>query len=177
MPAKKLQTETLRHQKAFEYYYSLGEKRSSQAVATEYAISHAAAKKWTTSFRWLDRVVERDEIIANAVAKAATNETIKDRKKILDTCQMIMADFAKRAHPDYKGENKVVITTGIDYERMEKLYLLLIGEVTDRVENLEVIFSSGADGEDWTKRDAEINKPNIKDRENSQSENGEQVKA
>ena len=158
MPSKKLQTETLRHQQAFEYYYSLGEKRSSQAIATKYAVSHGAAKKWVTSFRWRDRVVERDEIIANAVAKAATDQTIKDRKKILDTCQMVMTDFTKRAHPKYTGKNKITIMTGIDYERMAKLYLLMMGEVTDRVEELNVVFSTGADGEDWTKRDAEIAK-------------------
>lgn len=158
MPSKKLQTETLRHQQAFEYYYSLGEKRSTIAVARKYSISESAAGKWSGSFRWRDRVVERDEIIANAVSKAATDETIKHRKEILDTCQMVMADFTKRAHPKYKGDNKITIMTGIDYERMAKLYLLMMGEVTDRVEELQVIFSTGAEGEDWTKRDAEIEK-------------------
>jgi len=151
-------TETLRHQQAFEYYYSLGEKRNTQAVCNQYAVSNAAVRKWITAFKWRDRVVERDEIVANAVAKAATDETIKHRKEILDTCQMVMADFTIRAAPDYKGDNKITIMTGIDYERMAKLYLLMMGEVTDRVEELQVIFSTGADGEDWTKRDAEIEK-------------------
>ncbi len=52
------------------------------------------------------------------------------------------------------------------FERMAKLYLLLMGEVTDRVEELQIIFSTGAEGEDWTKRDAEISKPALKDRDN-----------
>ena len=159
-------TETLRHRQAFEYYYSLGEKRSTIAVARKYSISESASGKWSKAFKWQDRVVERDEIIANGVAKAATDQTIKDRKKILETCQMVMADFAKRADPKYKGENKIVIKTGIDYERMAKLYLLMMGEVTDRVEELNVIFSTGAEGEDWTKRDAEVSKPALKDRDN-----------
>ena len=170
-------TETLRHQQAFDYYYSLGDKRSSQAVAKQYAVSHAAARQWCTAFKWKDRVVERDEIVANAIAKHAIDETIKDRKQILDTCQMVMADFAKRAHPKYKGDNKIIISTGIDYERMAKLYLLLMGEVTDRVEELNVVFSSGADGEDWTKRDAEVNKPSLKDRGNGKGNGSAEAKA
>ncbi len=163
MATKLLKKETLRHRHAFEYYHSLGEKRSILRVSQQYSVSEAAVKKWSRAFNWSDRVVERDEIIANAVAKAATDQTIKHRKEILDTCQMVMADFAKRAHPKYTGKNKITIMTGIDYERMAKLYLLMMGEVTDRVEELQVIFSTGADGEDWTKRDAEIEKNGKRD--------------
>ena len=163
--------ETLRHKQAFEYYYSLGDNRSMAQVGRKYSVTKGSVEKWGKSFQWQDRIAERDEIVANAIAKHATDETIKERKQILETTQMIMADFAKRAHPDYKGENKVVITTGIDYERMAKLYLLLMGEATDRVEELNVIFSSGADGEDWTARDAEVNKPTIKQRGNGIKDN------
>ena len=158
MPNKLLKTETLRHTQAFEYYYSLGEKRTLAQIGRHYGINKVSAEQWNKSFKWRDRVVERDEIVANAVAKHATDETIKHRKEILDTCQMVMADFTKRAHPKYTGKNKITIMTGIDYERMAKLYLLMMGEVTDRVEELQVIFSTGSEGEDWTKRDAEIAK-------------------
>lgn len=161
-----LKTETLRHQQAFEYYCELGDKRSLQSLAKHYAISHTAARQWSASFGWADRVIQRDEIIATAMAKHAINKNIKQKQKMINTCEMILDDFAKRAKPTYTGKNKIIIKSGSDYERIAKLQLLLSGEVTDRVESIEVVFSSGANGEDWTKRDAPIGKPNIKDRDN-----------
>ncbi len=166
MASQLLKTETLRHKQAFEYYHKLGEKRTLPQVSQQYAISLVTAKQWSASFHWADRVIERDEIVADAIARHATNDTIKERSQILQTTQMVMADFTKRAHPDYDGDNKITIMTGIDYERMAKLYLLMMGEVTDRVEELQVVFSTGAKGEDWTQRDAKIHKPALKDRGN-----------
>lgn len=52
--------ETLRHQKAFEYYYSLGHDRTYPKVASQFTVSRTSIKNWAKAFNWQQRVQERD---------------------------------------------------------------------------------------------------------------------
>ncbi len=46
------------HEKAFEYYYGLGEKRSYNKVAKEFNVSVSTVKLWGKSLRWKERLKE-----------------------------------------------------------------------------------------------------------------------
>lgn len=71
--------ETLRHRKAFEYYYSLGSKRSYPQVASLFTVSLTSVKKWAKSFKWQQRVRDRDIKNANKLEEK-TDETILEAK-------------------------------------------------------------------------------------------------
>ena len=70
--------ETLRHQEAFDYYYSLGEKRSYPQVSDKFTVSQTSIKKWSKAFKWQERIVERDEKNAKALAKK-TDKKVQER--------------------------------------------------------------------------------------------------
>ena len=59
-----LKKETLKHQEAFDYYYSLGDDRSYAKVAEQFNVTVCTVTKWAGSFSWQRRVVERDRKIA-----------------------------------------------------------------------------------------------------------------
>ncbi len=44
------------HEKAFEYYYGLGEKRSYEKVAKEFKVSPSTVKLLGKSLRWQERL-------------------------------------------------------------------------------------------------------------------------
>ncbi len=56
------------HMKAFEFYYSLGERRNYKLVADECGVSVSTVKTWGTSFSWKRRVNARDLEIARELA-------------------------------------------------------------------------------------------------------------
>ena len=67
--------EKLRHIEAFEYYYSLGDKRNLNSVAVHYKFSERSMAKWSKNFNWQERIEQRD--IANAKSlEKKTNKTI-----------------------------------------------------------------------------------------------------
>jgi len=72
--------ETPRHIKAFEYYYSLGDKRSIGKVARRFKVSYQGARKWGVSFNWQLRIAERDSKFRAEIEKAS-DETIEEMKK------------------------------------------------------------------------------------------------
>lgn len=71
--------ETLRHREAFEFYYALGSNRSYPQVASQFTISLTSVKKWAKSFKWQDRVKERD-IKNTRKLEEKTDETIIQAK-------------------------------------------------------------------------------------------------
>lgn len=146
--------ETPRMQEAFESYFEMGDSRSTQKVAKQYAVSHTTAKKWMTAFKWRVRVARRYEQVNKVIEKRNRDQFIRDKLAMINACRMGINDFIKRMNPEYIGKGKVAIKTAVDFERIGKMYLLLQGEATDRTENLEIKFSTGDDGEDWTAKDA-----------------------
>ncbi len=57
----------LRHQQAFDYYYSLGHKRPISPVAKKFKVSNTAVRKWVNLFNWFERIKELDAKIAAEV--------------------------------------------------------------------------------------------------------------
>ena len=75
-----LKKETLRHQEAFDFYYSLGDDRSYAKVADRFNVSTGTVTKWAGSFSWQRRVVERDRKIALQMQREMDKQ-IKKKKK------------------------------------------------------------------------------------------------
>ncbi|WP_455920510.1 hypothetical protein [Priestia megaterium] len=121
--------ETLKHKEAFEYYYSLGEKRTYQKVADQFDTSKTTVYKWSTNFGWIERVAQRDIDVAKKLEKK-TNNTVADEKARYRTIiKGAIADFAKRLQ-----DKEIVVDSVLDLERLVKLDLLLMGEPNERVE-------------------------------------------
>ena len=159
MAANLPKTETLEHREAWEFYYNLGEKRSTVLVSRQYGKTKGAVDKWSAAFKWQERVIERDNIIADALARKNITETTKEHQAILNACKVGINNFITKIAPGYKATDRIDIRTVSDFERLAKLHLLLTGKATERIESVEVIFSTGEGGENWTKRDATIQKP------------------
>lgn len=55
---------------AFEYYYSLGVRRSLTPVAEHFDLPYASVRNWSARYRWPIRAVVRDRMEAEAAAEA-----------------------------------------------------------------------------------------------------------
>jgi transposase len=71
--------ETLKHQKAFDYYYALGETRSCAEVARKFCVSKTSVQKWSKAFEWQGRVQKRDAANAKKIINT-TDESIVNVK-------------------------------------------------------------------------------------------------
>jgi hypothetical protein len=72
--------ETIRHIEAFEMYYNMGDTRSLQRLSDVLGLSLASTLKWSRSFGWVARIVERDKRLKISNAKAY--EKLSDRLAI-----------------------------------------------------------------------------------------------
>lgn len=75
-----LKKETLRHQEAFDFYYSLGDNRSYAKVAEQFNVTVGTVTKWAGSFSWQRRVVERDRKIALQMQREMDKQILQDKK-------------------------------------------------------------------------------------------------
>jgi len=143
--------ETIRHQKAFDYYYLL-DKRSIPKVAQKYAISTAAVKKWSKAFNWQARAEQRDIEIAKKLEKKVDDiivNTKADYRRDIKSAYGIIKAIINTAIANVKDKDGNLIKklipkirnvedTKKSIESMEKLIkadLLLMGEASDRTEH------------------------------------------
>jgi transposase len=103
------------HEKAFEFYYALGEGRSYRQVAEEFSVSLGTVKLWGRSFDWGRRIAERDANVARAMAdrsvKDATERGLRNSKLI----EMALVRVAKAIA---EGEVKMTVS---DLDRLIRL--------------------------------------------------------
>lgn len=71
--------ETKRHGDAFDYYYSLGDKRNFASVALHCNCSVRAVADWSKAFNWQLRITQRDLDI-NKDTEKKTNKAIVNTK-------------------------------------------------------------------------------------------------
>jgi len=142
--------ETLRHKEAFEYYYTLGDKRNSSSVAVQYKVSERSIFKWSKNFNWQERIEQRDIEISKGL-ETKTNETIisikagfKAEIKVQLSIFKTMLNKLIKKFKESK-ENEIIEINKIDdlkivtdcYEKLVKLYLTLIGEASE-IEEIEL---------------------------------------
>jgi len=136
--------ETLRHKEAFEYYYSLGDKRSCHKVGIKFAISRQSIEKWAKNFNWKERVGLRD-IDNGKKLEAKTDKTIvnskADYRAEIKTQLGILKAILNKVIQDFK-KNEILDVENVkdlekvinSYEKLCKLDLLMMGESTERGE-------------------------------------------
>ena len=126
--ARKLVREQPHHEKAFEYYYALGEKRSYEKVAGEFNVSPSTVKLWGKSLRWKQRLKERDLQVARGVASRTLADEVSHRERNLQIVHMALVQLA-RAVAD--GEVKMALG---DLDRLIRLESFLRDEPDSRQE-------------------------------------------
>ena len=130
---------------AFEIYYQLGENRSLRKVADKVGRTERTVAGWSRTFNWVDRVNQREieDAKNNATDKALLNSQttdVKTRYRIMINNLMAMA-----SRKIAKGE--LSIRNVQDFERVVKLDMLLMGEITEREERIGSTELSQADKE------------------------------
>jgi len=136
--------ETLRHKEAFEYYYSLGDKRSYPQVALKFTVSKTSLKKWAKAFNWKERVGLRD-IENGKKLEAKTDRTIvntkADYRAEIKTQLGILKAILNKVIQDFKSNNILDVENVKDlekvinsYEKLCKLDLSIMGENLDKQE-------------------------------------------
>ncbi|MCP4582097.1 MAG: hypothetical protein GY839_10795 [candidate division Zixibacteria bacterium] len=118
------------HKKAFEYYYSLGEKRSHQKVATKMKVSLSSVKLWGAQFNWKGRVQQREAEVARIMATKAISNEVNNRTRNLQIVQMALVQLAKAI-----AEGKVKMTLA-DLDRLVRLESFLTDGYDSRKEIL-----------------------------------------
>ena len=139
---KLIKRETVTHREAFEAYYGLGEARSYREIARRFDASVTSVNRWSQSFKWLERITQRDARIGDALAHKAELEQIKSREDVLDVLSRKIDDLIVIG-ADGKPHLTVPITDFSEFNQLVKLFLLLRGDPTEntliRVEYVEVV--------------------------------------
>jgi nitrate reductase NapAB chaperone NapD len=141
--------ETPEHIEAFEYYYSIP-NRNLRAVAQKFNKSLTAVNNWNKAFNWQQRVEQRDLANAKEIEKK-TNKTIvntkADYRAEIKTQLGILKAILNQAINDIKEKRiiKVANTNELkdvvnSYEKLSKLDLLMMGEATERSEDISINF-------------------------------------
>ena len=116
------------HERAFEYYYALGEKRSYDKVTAEFSVSLSTVKLWGQSFRWKHRVKDRDIQIAREMASRTLSDEVNHRERNLQIVQMSLVRLAKAV---VDGDVKMILG---DLDKLIRLESFLRDEPDSRHE-------------------------------------------
>ena len=83
------------HKKAFEFYYSLGEKRNLQQVASESKVSIGSVKLWSGAFNWQHKISQRDASVAREIAARVIGDEISSRNRNTQIVHIALVQLAK----------------------------------------------------------------------------------
>ena len=125
---RELVKEQPHQQKAFEHYYSLGEHRSYRKVAAEFGVAESTVKLWGKSFRWKERIQERDLQVVREVASRTLDVEVSRRERDLQIVQMAVLQLARAIA---EGDVKMTLS---DLDRLVRLGAFLSNEPDSRQE-------------------------------------------
>lgn len=145
---KRVQVETLRHREAFDYYYSLGEKRSYPQVADKFTVSRTAVKVWSKSFGWRELIAKRDKKNAKAITKKTDAQIVQQDAQNIKIARAAIKVFAQSliGHVEHICKCGEVIRipvpkaklTADQFDKMVRLEKFIIGE-PDSLEEKRII--------------------------------------
>ena len=114
-----MKNETQKHRKAFEYYYSLGDKRNCTLVANYFSMSERSVHYWKVEFEWQKRIAELDTEMYEALKKKLKNQYVKDKETHYFILNQIIENYRidlEEGRTNVSGE--LFLKT---LERMEKM--------------------------------------------------------
>jgi len=126
--SRELVKEQAHQERAFEYYYSLGEHRNYAKVASEFDVSVSTVKLWGRSFRWTERVQERNLSVVREVASRTLESEVSRREQGLQIVRMAVLQLAKAIA---EGEIKMSLS---DLDKLIRLEAFLLDEPESRQE-------------------------------------------
>lgn len=132
MATKKIKRETARMAEAFEYYYLLGDDRSTLKVSQQFHVNHRTVQYWADSFGWPERVAQRDIEIAQELQRKTLKDIVDTKanyRKIIKIAVKNLVD--NLTEQDEEGNPKIKVTSIADLEKLVKLDMLLMGEYTE----------------------------------------------
>lgn len=138
-----LSKENSLQREAFEIYYQLGDSRSLKKVAEQVKRTERTVAGWSRAYNWVDRVSQRE--IEDAKNNATDKATLDSKTTDVKTRYRIMINnlMAMASRKIAKGE--LTIRNVQDFERVVKLDMLLMGEITERGEQIGSTELSQAD--------------------------------
>ena len=125
--------ETFRHKEAFEYYYSLGEKKSITEVARKFTLSRASISKWSKAFNWQDRIIQRDIENGKRLEKKTDNNVVNSKADYRALIRQTVELYKQRLI-----DGKIIINRPQDLETLVKLDLNLMGEASEITDDKSV---------------------------------------
>ena len=149
MPQNLIKTEILRHQEAFDYYYSLSPKRNYTIVAEKFAVSRTSIRKWSASFGWPGRVAARDKKNAKAIVKKTDAKIVNQDSQNIKIARAAIKVFAQSliGHVEHTCKCGEVVRipvpqaklTADQFDKMVRLDRFILGEPDSRPENKLII--------------------------------------
>ncbi len=103
MPPSRPPIEQERHRKAFEVFFSLGDRRTYRMAADKLGVSASTIKLWSRTFGWSQRISERDAEIVRQVSEKSTSDSVADTERNL---KMIRAAKNKVIKDILEGKTK-----------------------------------------------------------------------
>lgn len=140
--------ESLRHQEAFDYYFSLGANRSLMQVANRFGVTPQSAGKWSSNFNWQARLEERDLQVAKRMEEDTNQQVFKSkldyRKEIKESLQVIRAALATAVDALKKGTITAESVGDVErltsaQDKLVRLDLMLMGEADSRQEHKLIV--------------------------------------
>jgi len=119
--------ESLTMQKAFQFYYELGEKRNYRKVARKFDKSVEWLQQVSRKFQWIKRVDIKDRNVSDQASEDYDKILKKANKQNLQLIQAFRHRFAERLQ-----SGKIEIRPG-DLDRLARLERLILGETTENI--------------------------------------------
>ena len=120
--------ETLKHQRAFDFYYGMGEDRSCSAVAQKLGVSKTSVQNWSKYFKWQKRVEERDRQNARRITSKTDDVIVNARVgyqqeilKIIDRLKQLINSVY-----DEDGNLSISIRNVRDLKRAMEMFIQLV---------------------------------------------------
>lgn len=130
--------ETLTHQEAFDYYYSIGKKRSFKFVESKFKVSNMSVARWSKAFNWQKRVEQRDIENAKTLEKKTNKIVVNskaDYRAEIKSQMGILKALLNKVIKDIKNGTGFNIDNVKElndimnsYDKLSKLDLLMMGE-------------------------------------------------
>jgi len=136
--------ETDKNRDAYEFYFSLGDKRTFEAVAKHTGMAVQTVYTWKKRFNWDKRIKERNDLIAKRVeaklntqivnSKADYRQNVKENLEIMKAMILTVIDpITKKLNVNVKAKNATDVSVLANaIEKLIKLDLLLMGEDTEK---------------------------------------------